>query len=130
MKDLAEFRPSIVTENGGYRDDRLRTYLAYADHWAFLINAGEEIAGFALARNSKPGTHVIGEFFIQKEYRRLKIGASAVEQILQEFPGHWEIPFQVENVNGTGFWRRVVSDLGLNGIETKSISEVCLSFTS
>ncbi len=32
MRDLAEFRNLEVQRDGQYRDDRLRTYLAYEEH--------------------------------------------------------------------------------------------------
>ncbi len=37
MRDLAEFRNLEVQRDGRFRDDRLRTYLAYEDHWPLVI---------------------------------------------------------------------------------------------
>ena len=119
MKDLAEFRNSVVQADGRYRDDRLRTYLAYEEHWPFLIRNGGEIVGFALVRKSKPGTHVIGEFFIRSKYRRSGIGARAAAEILQTFVGNWEISFQEENVKAAIFWRRTISQLGFQATEVR-----------
>lgn len=112
MQELAEFRDYLVKVEGQYRDDRLRTYLAYEDHWAFIIRNYEEIVGFALVRKSKPQTHLIGEFFIKPEFRSIGHGALAVEQILQKFIGNWEIPFQEENPRAARFWRKTISELG------------------
>ena len=120
MQDLAEFRESEVQANGRYRDDRLRTYLAYEEHWPFLIRSRGEIVGFALVRKSKPGTYVIGEFFIKSEFRRTGVGESAVSEILQKFAGSWEIPFQNENSRGSAFWRKTISNLGYSATEEKS----------
>jgi predicted acetyltransferase len=130
MKDLAEFRDSEVKADGRYRDDRLRTYLAYEEHWPFLIRRNGEIAGFALIRKSKPATYVIGEFFIKSEFRRAGVGGMAVSEILQKFIGNWEIPFQNENSKAASFWRRTISQLGYKATETKSELDVWLSFTS
>lgn len=112
MQDLAEFRDWIVQVDGQFRDDRLRTYLAYEDHWLFLIRSHDEIAGFALVRKSKPETYVIGEFFIVQRFRRTGVGSIAVFQILQKFIGHWEIPFQIDNQKAAAFWRGTISKLG------------------
>jgi predicted acetyltransferase len=120
MQDLAEFRESEVQADGRYRDDRLRTYLAYEEHWPFLIRSRGEIAGFALVRKSKPGTYVIGEFFIKSEFRRSGVGGSAVSEILQKFAGSWEIPFQNENSKGVAFWRKTISNLGYSATEERS----------
>ena len=112
MKDLAEFRDTAVQVDGRYRDDRLRTYLAYEEHWPFVIRSEGVVAGFALARKSKPNTHLIGEFFIKPEFRRTGIGAASVGQILQKFQGNWEIPFQNENPRAAIFWRKTITELG------------------
>lgn len=120
MRDLADFRDSVIKIDGRYRDDRLRTYLAYEDHWAYLIRVKQDIAGFALLRKSKPGTYVIGEFFIKSEYRRNGVGAAAVDLLLKNFDGDWQIPFQNENSGGAAFWRRVVSGLGYEVTEVHS----------
>jgi predicted acetyltransferase len=130
MKDLAEFRDSEVKADGRYRDDRLRTYLAYEEHWPLLIRGHGEIAGFALIRKSKPSTYVIGEFFIKSEFRRAGVGGIAVSEVLQKFVGNWEIPFQNENSKAAAFWRRTISQLGYKATETKAELDVWLSFTS
>ena len=137
MKDLAEFRDSEVQADGRYRDDRLRTYLAYEEHWPFLIRTQGEIGGFALVRKSKPGTYVIGEFFIKFEFRRSGLGGRAVAEILQNFVGNWEIPFQEENVKAAIFWRKTIAHLGFQVTEVRLPvpdspelpQEVWLSFT-
>ena len=121
MKDLEQFRNSVVQADGRYRDDRLRTYLAYEEHWPFLIRKQDEMVGFALVRKSKPGTYTVGEFFIKSEFRRSGIGGRAVAEILQKFVGNWEIPFQNENPIAAIFWRKTIAKLGFSA--TESVSE-------
>ena len=128
MKDLAEFRNSEVQADGRYRDDRLRTYLAYEEHWPYLVRSQGEIAGFALVRKSKPSTYVIGEFFIASKFRGAGVGQGAVSEILQKFAGNWEVPFQNENSKGAAFWRKAISNRGYEAIETKLLNDVLLSF--
>jgi predicted acetyltransferase len=130
MKDLAEFRKSVIQADGRFRDDRLRTYLAYDDHFPFLIKSKGEIVGFALVRKSKPGTHVIGELFIKSQFRRSGIGGSAVAEILHKFAGNWEIPFQEENLKAAIFWRRKIPELGYQTTESNLLNDVWLSFTT
>jgi len=129
MKGLAEFRDSEVQADGRYRDDRLRTYLAYEEHWSFLIRSEGGIVGFALVRISKPATYVIGEFFIKSEFRGRGIGGLAVAEILPKFIGNWEIPFQNENAKAAAFWRRTIPELGYETTETNLQSDVWLSFS-
>jgi predicted acetyltransferase len=130
MQDLAEFRDSEVQADGRYRDDRLRTYLEYEDHWPFLIKSQGEIAGFALVRKSKPMTHVIGEFFIRSKFRRSGVGGVSVFAILRKFEGNWEVPFQNENPSAARFWRKTISDFGYEVTESRSRNDVWLSFTT
>ena len=130
MTDLATYRDSVIQADGRYRDDRLRTYLAYDEHWSFLIRNRGEIAGFALVRKSKPGPHVIGEFFIKSEFRRSGIGRCAVAEILPRFASNWEIPFQEENVKAANFWRRTITELGYETTEANLLNDVWLSFNS
>jgi predicted acetyltransferase len=130
MKDLAEFRNLQIQTDGRYRDDRLRTYLAYEDHWPFLIKSQGEIAGFSLVRKSKPLTHVIGEFFIRSDFRRSGVGGAAVFAILSKFEGNWEIPFQIENPRAARFWRKTIFDFGYEVTEAKVLNDVWLSFTN
>ena len=129
MTDLATYRDSVIQADGRYRDDRLRTYLAYYDHWSNLIRNQGEIVGFALVRKSKSGTHVIGEFFIKSEFRSLGVGRCAVAEILPRFAGNWEIPFQEENVKAANFWRRTITELGHETTEANLLNDVWLSFT-
>ena len=130
MQDLALFRNLIVENNGRYRDDRLRTYLAYEEHWPFVIRCNGEVAGFALVRKSKPDTHVVGEFFITPEFRRNGVGAAATDLILQKFKGSWEIPFQRENPAAVSFWRETISKLGYEATESNLLQDVWLRFTN
>ena len=137
MKDLATYRDSVIQADGRYRDDRLLTYLAYEDHWALLIKDRNKIVGFSLIRKSKPETHLIGEFFIKPESRRIGVGTLAVSQIVRSFPGAWEVPFQEENAKAAIFWRRTIAQLGCEVSEVNSpvfdnpdlSHEVWLSFT-
>jgi len=109
MNNLSEFRSSISPIDGRYRDDRLRTYFSYEEHWSYLIRYQEDVAGFALIRKSEPGTFLLGEFFIQSKFRKLGVGSQAVALLLGEFSGHWQIPFQKDNPNAAKFCKRIKS---------------------
>lgn len=130
MQDLALFRNLNIENDGRYRDDRLRTYLVYEEHWPLVIRSDGEVVGFALVRKSKPDTHVIGEFFIKSEFRRTGVGEASVEQILQKFKGNWEIPFQNENPIAAIFWRKTIANLGYQATESHLLQDVWLRFTN
>jgi predicted acetyltransferase len=117
MHDLSEFRDSLLPENGKYRDDRIRTYFAYDEHWSYLIRNEAEIAGFVLIRKSRPGTYLMGEFFILRKFRGTGFAASVAKEIFDYHPGDWEVPFQNENPRAARFWRRTVELLGYPSAE-------------
>jgi len=128
MADLSEFRESLLLHNGRYRDDRMRTYFAYDEHWAYQIMLHGDLAGFALVRKSEPETYLIGEFFILSQYRNQGVGASAVTDLLRKFHGNWQIPFQSDNPNAAIFWRETVANMGFSASEFVAQNEVLLSF--
>ena len=53
----------------------------------------------------------MAEFFIARTRRRLGIGRTAVQLILNRFAGRWEITEYLRNAGAVSFWRRVVADL-------------------
>lgn len=130
MHDLSEIRATSVNPTGLYRDDRLRTYLEYEEHEAFFIQVDQEIAGFALIRKPRPGTHLLGEFFILRKFRRSGIGKSAAAQLIEMFPGNWEIPFQLENVQAANFWRNSLKSMGFNATELVPLVDIELEVSA
>jgi predicted acetyltransferase len=79
-----------------------------------LILKSSEPVGFAMVAKaasrhaSQPVDYRMKEFFIARTCRRLGIGRSAVELILNRFAGRWEIAQQQKNAAAVSFWRRVV----------------------
>jgi predicted acetyltransferase len=128
MAELSEFREPSITVNGRYRDDRMRTYFAYDEHWAYQILHHGDLAGFALIRKSEPETYLIGEFFILSEFRKRGVGTAAVTEILRKFNGNWQIPFQTENSKAAKFWRQTISYLGYSVIGSEESNEVLIRF--
>ena len=51
----------------------------------------------------------MAEFFIARSQRRLGIGQTAVQLILNRFAGRWEINEYLRNPGAVSFWRRVVA---------------------
>lgn len=128
MADLSEFREPSITVNGRYRDDRMWTYFAYDEHWAYQIMHHGDLAGFALIRKSEPETYLIGEFFILSEFRKRGVGTAAVTELLRKFHGNWQIPFQTENSKAAKFWRQTISCLGYSVSESEESNEVLMRF--
>lgn len=105
--DLSEFVGSMPDDEGLYRTGRLPGYFGDPDRCGYLIFTGSALAGFALIRGLSGGPKVVGDFFVVRAVRRKRVGHAAAMQLLNLYPGRWEIAFQEENRGAARFWRRV-----------------------
>ena len=67
------------------------------------------VARGSAASRPPPVEYRMAEFFIVRASRRLGIGRTAVQLILNRFAGTWEITEYLRNPGAVNFWRRVVS---------------------
>lgn len=109
--DLSEFRDSRPNTQGRFRTGRLPAYFDDPDNAGFVITSSGHLAGFAFVMGVlRPPRH-IGDFFVVRSYRRQGLGYAAARELLDRYPGPWEIGFQVENRGAPDFWRRVATDV-------------------
>jgi predicted acetyltransferase len=97
-------------------------YAPLARYWqepetrhAFLITAGEHIAGFALAArgsplSADPNVLDVAEFFVLRAHRRTNVGRRAALLLWDAMPGAWIVRVAETNTSGLGFWRAAVSE--------------------
>ena len=99
----------------GHREaDLIAHWFADPNTYPLVILRAEEPVGFARVRRlAAPGGSRIDyhmpEFFITRLRRRLGIGRTAVQLILNRFAGRWEITEYLRNEVAVQFWRRVVA---------------------
>jgi predicted acetyltransferase len=107
----AEFELDAEGRFGAY--PYLDEYWREAGRWPVLIRVGARTAGFALinTHSHRGGTveRNMAEFFIARKYRRGGVGAEAVRQILQQYPGQWEIAVVERNTAAKAFWPRAIA---------------------
>jgi len=105
----------VLGEVGHREPDQIARW--FGDRYAFplvILKAAEPV-GFAMVARSQapPGPHAVeyrmAEFFIARTSRRLGVGRTAVNLILNRFAGRWEITEYLRNPGAVSFWRRVVS---------------------
>jgi len=82
-------------------------------HFAFLVRAGERLAGFALATRGSPATddpeHLdVAEFFILRRHRRTGLGREAAFQLFDRLRGRWIVRVSNANPDALPFWRSAV----------------------
>jgi predicted acetyltransferase len=90
------------------------------DYWgtdgshALAIRFEGRIAGFVLinTRSHRNGGTVernMGEFFVARQYRRVGVATEAVRQVLERFPGRWEVAVVERNGAAKAFWPRAIA---------------------
>jgi predicted acetyltransferase len=115
-------------EDGLYENFDFKTYFTAEDRQAFLIKVDDELAGFVLI--NKVGTTPeidwnMGEFFILARFQGKGVGQQIGRQILDAFPGQWEIAALPDNRPALAFWRALVADYTQNSFTEalKTITE-------
>ncbi len=74
---------------------------------------------------------VIAEFFILKYFRKLGVGIKAAEEIVNRFPGRWEVSQTERNVGAQKFWLNFVTHLKGSDFKKVHLSQqkkIVLSF--
>ena len=100
----------------GHREpDQIARWFGDRNAFPLVILKAAEPVGFAMVARSRapPGLPAVeyrmAEFFITRPSRRLGVGRTAVNLILNRFAGRWEITEYLRNPGAVSFWRRVVS---------------------
>ncbi|HVP33850.1 MAG TPA: GNAT family N-acetyltransferase [Steroidobacteraceae bacterium] len=100
----------------GHREpDQIAHWFGDPNTFPLVILKGSEPVGFARVLRASPvppprprTDYRMAEFFITRARRRLGVGRSAVELILNRFAGRWEISEHLRNADAVRFWRGVV----------------------
>lgn len=116
--DWSEMEPPDSGAFAFNDEGRFEPYPDLADfwqpnHWAYLIEADSEVAGFALLNTHShlTGGHIernMAEFFVARKYRRRGVALQAVHQILGMHPGRWEIAIAERNTAAKAFWSKAI----------------------
>lgn len=117
LDDLAPLNTGIFPVLGevGHRGpDQITRWFSDSTAVPLVIVKSAKPVGFAMvARGAQtPGRSAVdyrmAEFFIDRSQRRLGVGRTAVQLILNRFAGRWEITEYLRNPTAVAFWRRVV----------------------
>jgi predicted acetyltransferase len=105
----------VLGEVGHREPDQIARWFGDRNAFPLIILQTAERVGFAMVARSKqlPGPPFVeyrmAEFFISRASRRLGVGRTAVNLILNRFAGRWEITEYLRNPGAVSFWRRVVA---------------------
>lgn len=117
LDDLAPLNTGIFPVLGevGHREpDQIARWFGDPHAFPLIILKSNQPVGFAMVARIPPSPgrkadYRMAEFFVARPHRRLGIGRTAVELILNRFAGRWEIIEYLRNPAAVNFWRRVVS---------------------
>lgn len=105
----------VLGEVGHREPDQIVRWFGDRNAFPLVILKTAEPVGFAMvARSPQPAgapgiEYRMAEFFIARQNRRLGVGRTAVNLILNRFAGRWEITEYLRNPGAVSFWRRVVA---------------------
>jgi predicted acetyltransferase len=125
--DFSEITPNPdkfeVDEDGRFGYDHLDGYWSDPNNFAYIIKAGDHIAGFVLIKNysvieQKEGTFSMAEFFILRKYRKKNIGKTGAEAAIRLHKGKWEVPAIDSYDIGKLFWEKILRGLVGNNFTT------------
>jgi predicted acetyltransferase len=112
--DLSEHMGWPSTPDGRFEGcDDLELYWSDPGKHAFVLRAGNELAGFALilADNDDPQIdYSVTDFFVIRRFRGHGIGTLMARQLFDRFPGRWKVEQFARNAPAVAFWRRVIGD--------------------
>lgn len=105
LYDMTESMPFPVGPDGRFEYDFFDRFWRFP----YLIQSGDEIAGFAFVIDQCPLTArkpcwFMAEFFVLKAYRRRGVGQAAVAAILGHHPGDWHVAVPLANEPAQAFW--------------------------
>jgi predicted acetyltransferase len=110
--DMSSFGGQLPNPDGTFRTERLDA--AFDDrNWACYVftTPQDSPAGFAIVRGTVGQVRVISSFFVVRAMRRSGVGFDAVQAIVADNPGRWEVAFQEANAGAVRFWRRAAGEL-------------------
>jgi predicted acetyltransferase len=114
MRELSAVLPVTVGPDGRFRYGNLPLYWSEpATRFPFLIRAGPELAGVALATRGSPASedptaYDVAEFFVLPGLRRTGVGRQAAFLLWDRFPGRWVVRVSEANRAGLPFWDAAV----------------------
>ncbi len=110
--DLSEFQGQLPRPDGSYRSDWLESVVTGDPDWAgYLFFSAESPAGFAFVRALTRPVRVLNSFFLVRPVRRQGFGLRAVQEVVAQHPGRWDVAFQENNATAVRFWRRVAASV-------------------
>jgi predicted acetyltransferase len=119
--DFSEMEPPESQNIVFKKDGTFGQIPEFEEHWSdepgrrvLLIETYGAPVGFALLNSRSHLTggrveHNMGEFFVARKYRRQGVATQALHQVLDLYPGRWEVAIVERNFAAQIFWPRAIA---------------------
>ena len=111
LRELSRWYGDRPGPNGDYPYRYFDAYFTEPDRLALLIHEGDACVGFALLNAhsyiGEAPDHALAEFTVFPAFRGRGIATAAVQRILAEYSGRWEIKYSEKNTAASRLWNRV-----------------------
>ena len=112
--DMSEYMGWSPNQEGLfiYNNSNFDVYWDREDHTPYFICVDGDIAGFVLIRKypTNLSLYDIEQFFILRKYKRKGVGKGAIAQVLNHYPGEWQIRVLLENSGALAFWEAAIAN--------------------
>ena len=111
LRELSRWYDISPDSEGNYPYRYFDAYFSEPDRVALLILECDIPVGFALLNShsciDEAPDHVLAEFTVLPAYRGRGIATQAVQRILAEYGGRWEIKYSERNTAASRLWNRI-----------------------
>ena len=113
LYEMTAFYPDVMDENGNLHYGYFEQYFVDPKRKAFFLYHGDTMVGFAMVHpysviDGDPD-HTMAEFTIFPSYRRQGFAADAAKNILNAYPGRWEIKYNEKNLAAKALWTAITA---------------------
>lgn len=111
---------ALISDLGEYGYDHLDDYWTKSDRHPFIVRVDGKLAGFVFVNGYtwvETSQYSMAEFFILRKYRRKGIGRQVALDVIERFPGQWEVKTQRGNKEAIVFWRKILQEACISDVE-------------
>lgn len=109
LHDLSMYFPiTFDSSKCEYIYDDLDKY--FTNNYAYFIKFKNNICGFIFIDNNKKDNYEISEMFILNNYKRKKVGETAVKKIFDMYKGNWTIKAVPSSKIAEKFWTKTIDN--------------------
>jgi predicted acetyltransferase len=133
LYEMTNYYDNEMDSEGNYHYGYFDSYFTDPRRTALLIYRDQTLAGFAMINPysyvREHPDHVLAEFTVFPGFRRQHLAKAAAEQILEMFPGRWEIKYNEKNTAARNLWNQIAAQYQPR-ICRYSDTEMVLCFTA